>query len=36
MLPPALLTVEHLQQELINVRQQRDQARWEASNWRKR
>jgi hypothetical protein len=36
MLPPALLTVEQLQQELINVRQQRDQARWEASNWRKR
>ncbi len=36
MLPPALLTVEQLQQELINVRQQREQARWEASNWRKR
>jgi chromosome segregation ATPase len=36
LLSPALLTVEQLQQELINVRQQRDQARWEASNWRQR
>jgi F0F1-type ATP synthase membrane subunit b/b' len=36
LLAPALLTVEQLQQELINVRQQRDQARWEASNWRQR
>lgn len=36
LLPPSLLTVEQLQQELANVRQERDQARWEAANWRKR